>query len=980
MAEINADLLEAIARRRQKIKEEVEANRRRRQRRSGRDRLEGGPREGKGSHQHGGRKALQSTPSALNHVDRPIIPGHRRRPMRPGFPVSNASKESAPHASHLPSLGSPSSSLTLESIQSENSLKSPPAKQDVSGLRRESFCSAAYLESAPVLLGSLSEGSNSGSDSSSEDGETNTIERAQGKDRAVDDVPPPAPQSTSKHGSARSKQEDQPISSSDPFPPPLPQAAPLPPHSAPFRAVQSAIRRGIVASPQRKAKPDLGSVPSENESGSDGEEPTLPPRSVSLTSHLESHKHRHHVTRGRGGGTGGNPCIPAEISKTEGKNASDTKYEVTERGSYVNVEGDDVRSELKRLREEVAEIRILTSRQEHEGAGETGPSTSRSTYALEKMSAGAQITARELRARSKLLREESHKFGKKVVARVDRAVAGPRGQAMKLAVLDVKQQCIPLWCGGVRNLPSTNLGEAIFKRTIVLTWVHFISGVVLAIVTLSSLGGGLATSGRLGDSRFGVSLLFLLFCKFISLLSVSAMLFRNIDLGACCYCCRPNQSEQLKPRMRKSLRAKNKEKATRSLPLPGPSKWRYSHDSKRASNEEQESMLGHGAQLSTGSSQPDFVRGGGILYEWGWLRCVIYLKILDTVLGFWAMLAMFRAMGLPPSVSASASVAAVLFFSFVAWAVVEVWGNLLLWTLAHICDRWQQECWEERSGTVSVEDGLRLRKDGRAFRESDSEDDDDDNVFKNNDEIYGDMDLGSIATARRFASSDSERSGSLKVPTDGHSMNAMSVPRLNLRGVGTGGGAGGAFVPKIKFAGQKSTVQIPRSGKSLSDAKSANTEAIPPIMQAIASVAGVDLETNMMKQQRASSAASVGEAVQPASGLHPADFEEYWTNLPTTSSVTMELYVLPSPDAIKRFVAARNFRVVASGLRGPTFSAYISAQTSRKSGGTCLFLAELVFDAPQRTLSATFKCEKRKYLQVFLESLSLHQLDSYVNL
>ena len=153
-----------------------------------------------------------------------------------------------------------------------------------------------------------------------------------------------------------------------------------------------------------------------------------------------------------------------------------------------------------------------------------------------------------------------------------------------------------------------------------------------------------------------------------------------------------------------------------------------------------------------------------------------------------------------------------------------------------------------------------------------------------------------------------------------------------------------------------------------------NTNESAPIMQAIASVAGLDPES----KKKEASLSHVGDSmVHSADELHQLILT-LWIDLPTTSSLTMELFVLPSPDAIRRFATARNFRIVASGMRGPTFNAFLAARTARKSGGTCLFLAQLVFDAPQRTLAATFKCEKRKYLQTFLAALALHQLDSFV--
>ena len=104
----------------------------------------------------------------------------------------------------------------------------------------------------------------------------------------------------------------------------------------------------------------------------------------------------------------------------------------------------------------------------------------------------------------------------------------------------------------------------------------------------------------------------------------------------------------------------------------------------------------------------------------GMAWCVIYLKVADC--SIWSTLAMFRAMGLPSSVSSTASVSAVLFFSFVAWAAVEVWGTVLIYTLAQICNRWLDEC-ALKNGSTVVEDGLRLRRDGRALGDDESDDD-----------------------------------------------------------------------------------------------------------------------------------------------------------------------------------------------------------------------------------------------------------------
>ena len=275
---------------------------------------------------------------------------------------------------------------------------------------------------------------------------------------------------------------------------------------------------------------------------------------------------------------------------------------------------------------------------------------------------------------------------------------------------------------------------------------------------------------------------------------------------------------------------------------------------------------------------------------------MIYLKVLDAAIGAWSTLALFRAMGLPSSVSSSASVAAVLFFSFVTWAAVEVWGNVLLWTLAQICNRWQNECWQNSAGSLVVEDGLRLRRDGRVIREDDSDDSDDESGLR--DDLYedGDMDLGNIATARGFGSnayfSQARMSAAAEASAGagvgfavaganlpaGHSANAMSVPRLNLRGVGSGGGAGGSFVPKLNFSAplreaEAASANVPDHETKgwVPAAETSMDVSLPPIMQALTSAA------------RASSKGDKSLGVHPAEDLHPTDFEQMWIDLETTS-------------------------------------------------------------------------------------------------
>lgn len=1033
----------------------------------------------------------------LRHADRPRI--HRsRRPKQPSRFPGTASSPRGLQSSSLSSLSTtplpplpaplPAAFASFSSSAAEPVLVSPPAKADVSALRRESFSSKAYLKSAPLLLGTLTDDSsgdssgdspgyssgdspgdspgdstddvtasppppspsspfprsNADSDNNGGGGNNNKTRTTRQKltpTTSPDVLPPPAPQSSTKPASSRARR--RPPSGNGPPgmpPPPLPRAAPLPSHSSPFRAVQAAIQKGIIAPPP--AGKEHGPAPASSSDSSDSDAdapppPTLPPRcSTARTFAPRLTPRRQPLPSLSPPPTPPTPMITTShraatratktpISSKEqerikelfGKqprpqnddeNNNDDNSTITP-GKHDD--DDELRSDLERLRDEVAEIRMMTARREAEGES----NTSRSSYAMDKMAAGAQLTARELRARGKILHAEGQKLGRLVVSRVDRAVAGPRGQAFKLTANDVRQQCVPWWCGGVRNLPSKQLGEAIFKRTIVLVWLHFVAGCVVMLLALSSLAGGLANSGRMNDSRFGVSLLFLLFCKFLSLLSVSGMMFRNIDTRACCYCCMSTELGMSGREGRRKRRGggggageggrrggRGVAKAAASM----SSKWRHAigtngrgggsggSNGGGPDNEEQhESMLGPGATSSSGGAVGggDFVSGGGILYEWGWLRCVIYLKVLDTAIGAWSALAMFRAMGLPSSVSSSASVATVLFFSFVSWVSLDVWGNVLLWTLARICNRWQSECWQSGSGPAIVEDGLRLRRDGRVIGEDES--DDEAELFNNGRYEDGDMDLGNIATARGFGSNAyfsqegtsqpaAARTagggmgftiGTKAAPPAGHSANAMSVPRLNLRGVGSGGGAGGAFVPKLNFAAQ--TAAAAAGNHTARSAEADADVSLPPIMQALASAAGLD--SARQHTSRASVKEDDGTAVQPASELHPTDFEQMWIDLPTTSSLTMELFVLPSPDAIKRFATARKFRVVASGMRGATFSVFLAARTARRSGGTCLFLAQLVFDAPNRALAATFKCEKRKYLQTFLEALALHQLDSF---
>lgn len=36
----------------------------------------------------------------------------------------------------------------------------------------------------------------------------------------------------------------------------------------------------------------------------------------------------------------------------------------------------------------------------------------------------------------------------------------------------------------------------------------------------------------------------------------------------------------------------------------------------------------------------------GVLYEWGWMRCLIYLKIIDVVLGCWMFFSLWWSMTL----------------------------------------------------------------------------------------------------------------------------------------------------------------------------------------------------------------------------------------------------------------------------------------------------------------------------------------------
>ena len=64
--------------------------------------------------------------------------------------------------------------------------------------------------------------------------------------------------------------------------------------------------------------------------------------------------------------------------------------------------------------------------------------------------------------------------------------------------------------------------------------------------------------------------------------------------------------------------------------------------------------------------------------------------------GLWSLLALFRGMDMKYA-SSSSSVVAVLFFAFCTWLVTEVWGNLLVHTLAKLCRRWTTERGAERA-------------------------------------------------------------------------------------------------------------------------------------------------------------------------------------------------------------------------------------------------------------------------------------------
>jgi hypothetical protein len=45
-----------------------------------------------------------------------------------------------------------------------------------------------------------------------------------------------------------------------------------------------------------------------------------------------------------------------------------------------------------------------------------------------------------------------------------------------------------------------------------------------------------------------------------------------------------------------------------------------------------------------GSSGTDGGGKVGITYEWGWVRCLIYIKSVDTFIGAWMLMALWRAM------------------------------------------------------------------------------------------------------------------------------------------------------------------------------------------------------------------------------------------------------------------------------------------------------------------------------------------------
>ena len=107
-------------------------------------------------------------------------------------------------------------------------------------------------------------------------------------------------------------------------------------------------------------------------------------------------------------------------------------------------------------------------------------------------------------------------------------------------------------------------------------------------------------------------------------------------------------------------------------------------------------------------------------------------------------------------------------------------------------------------------------------------------------------------------------------------------------------------------------------------------------------------------------------------------------------SIHLDLFILPTSEALKKFVVDRNFVVVAFGHPSAEIvrmfiCSSIERNSSSGSGSgsgrdnkktkCCLFLGEIVLNKSSRKLSGTWKCEKRKYLAIFLDDLSLHQLD-----
>ena len=394
---------------------------------------------------------------------------------------------------------------------------------------------------------------------------------------------------------------------------------------------------------------------------------------------------------------------------------------------------------------------------------------------------------------------------------------------------------------------------------------------------------------------------------------------------------------------------------------------------------------------------------------------MIYLKCIDSILGLWTFWVLWYAMT-GHNGSVSGGITFFFMLTFIALLVIDVWNNLLIWTLAKIIGDWK-EGWRSSNSSQDnrltegsnnggggggggnervlrqtrrdalnagdVDEGLMLLANGMLH--DPMQDDDDDEEEDEMESMIGIAENGtshftSIANAAAVSSSssssvtfDAVRNGSSsKVGVGFQSGSGSAVPKLNFNLLGKGR----QNTPRDSTINNLIKTQIP-SVHSVQENQNQEDQQEGSLYDTTyeTALATARAEVIVTKKKKAQ---QKREAVTAATHIESTEFEQLWNALPVASSISMDLYVLPRPNAILRFVHDRHFHVVASGFpTRSTMRIFICAHVERNSGakGGCLFLGELVLDMSERRLIGTYKIERRKYLSTFLTVLGLHQLD-----